>query len=57
MPIQPCTFESKVKGKQDHSTRSDLVAHSAQDLQTLLSQFSSPCSDFGYTFNFEKLKS
>ena len=34
-----------------------LVAHSAQDLQTLLSQFSSACSDFGLTISLKKLKS
>ena len=33
-----------------------LVAHSAQDLQTLLSQFSSACSDFGLTISLKKTK-
>ena len=33
-----------------------LVAHSAQDLQTLLNQFSSACSDFGLTISLKKLK-
>ena len=45
MPIQPCTSENKIEGKNGHSTRSAyddaaLVAHSAQDLKTLLNQFS-----------------
>ena len=33
-----------------------LVAHSAQDLQTLMNQFSSACSDFGLTISFKKIK-
>ena len=33
-----------------------LVAHSAQDLQTLLSQFSSAFSDFGLTISLRKTK-
>ena len=33
-----------------------LVAHSAQDLQTLLSRFSSACSDFGLTISLKKTK-
>ncbi|MCP4267312.1 MAG: hypothetical protein GY777_17355, partial [Candidatus Brocadiaceae bacterium] len=33
-----------------------LVAHSAQDLQTLLNQFSSACSDFGLTVSLKKTK-
>ena len=33
-----------------------LVAHSAQDLQTLLNQFSSACSDFGLTISLKKTK-
>ena len=33
-----------------------LVAHSAQDPQTLLNQFSSACSDFGLTISFKKNK-
>ena len=33
-----------------------LVAHSAQDLQTLLRQFSSTCSDFGLTISLKKTK-
>ena len=33
-----------------------LVAHSAQDLQTLLSQFASACSDFGLTISLKKTK-
>ena len=33
-----------------------LVAHSAQDLQTLLSQFSSACPDFGLTISLKKTK-
>ena len=33
-----------------------LVADSAQDLQTLLSQFSSACSDFGLTISFKKTR-
>ena len=31
-----------------------LVAHSAQDLQTLLNQFSSACSDFVLTISLKK---
>ena len=33
-----------------------LVGHYAQDLQTLLSQFSSVCSDFGITISVKKTK-
>ena len=33
-----------------------LVAHSAQDLQTLLNQFSSAYSDFSLTIRLKKLK-
>ena len=33
-----------------------LVAHSAQDLQTLLNQFYSACSDFGFTISLNKTK-
>ena len=33
-----------------------LVAHSARDLQTLLNQFSSACSDFGLTISLKKTK-
>ena len=33
-----------------------LVAHSAQDLQLLLNQFSSACSDFGLTISLKKTK-
>ena len=32
------------------------VAHSAKDLQTLLSQFSAACSDFGLTLRLKKTK-
>ena len=33
-----------------------LVAHSAQDLQTLLNQFSSACLEFGLTISLKKTK-
>ena len=33
-----------------------LIAHSAQDLQTLLNQFLSACSDFVLTIRLKKLK-
>ena len=34
----------------------DFIWHSAQDLQTLLNQFSSSCSDFGLTISLKKTK-
>ena len=34
-----------------------LVAHTAQDLQTLLDQFSSACTEFGLTISVKKQKS
>ena len=53
---------SKAKGETFYCARSflcddtALVAHSAQDTQTLLSQFSSACSDFGLTVSLKKTK-
>ena len=35
----------------------DFIEHSAQDLRTLLNQFSSSCSDFGLTISLKKIKS
>ena len=54
--------KSTVKGKTLHCARSlfaddaALVANSTQDLQTLLNQFSSACSDFGLTISLKKTK-
>ena len=55
----------KVKSKLKNITLQDLlfaedaalVAHSAQHLQTLLSQYLSACSDFSITISLQKLKS
>ena len=61
--FNPACLKTKKKGKQDHRTRSALscdaalVAHSAQDLQTLLNQFSSACSDFFFTTSLKKTSS
>ena len=52
--------KSKAKGEELHCTKSffaydsALLAHSAQDLQTHLKQFSSSCSNFGLTISLKK---
>ena len=53
MPIKPYTPESKAKGKKitvrelHFADDAAFVVHSAQELRTLLSQFSSACLDLG----------
>ena len=55
---------SKSKAKVKNFTVQDLIfaddvaliAYSVQDLHTLLSQFSSACSDFGLTISLKKNK-
>ena len=63
-PIQPCTSESKIKGKTDYHTRTALCwwcctrssARPGYSSAQLLNQFSSACSEFALTISLKTTK-